>query len=261
MIDTMNTPKPEYDRITLRAFRAVEDPETSALFAEEHTKVLSDIGIGQVTKVSKRWQQDPNVYVIAAEHDELGLVGGIRIHVSRTTNEPLPLLFAVGKMDPALETFVEPKTAGGIAEIAGLWNAHRFANRGLPMLLGTAAVSLVSQLKVDTLIAVLARYTLRYATKLGLKVVEQVGDKGWFVYPKPGFWGIVMCAMDPYALDNAIPDLRHRVISLRMRPGQRTVEFTGVCHMEVQYELELERGVISIHTYKDIRADYLRFTA
>lgn len=120
MIDTMNTPKPEYDRITLRAFRAVEDPETSALFAEEHTKVLSDIGIGQVTKVSKRWQQDPNVYVIAAEHDELGLVGGIRIHVSRTTNEPLPLLFAVGKMDPALETFVEPKTAGGIAEDRGV---------------------------------------------------------------------------------------------------------------------------------------------
>ncbi|MBX2972872.1 MAG: hypothetical protein KF797_07210 [Flavobacteriales bacterium] len=261
MNESTNTPKQELDRITLRAYRAVEHPEAAALFAEEHMKVLSDIGISKVTKVTSRWQQDPNVYVIAAEHDELGLVGGIRIHVSRSSLEPLPLLSAVGKLDPALPAFVERMSGGGIAEIGGLWNAHRFANRGLPMLLGTAAVSLVPQLKVECLIAVLARYTLRYATKLGLKVVEEVGEKGWFVYPKPGFWGIVMCAADPCSLDHARPDLRHRVLSLRMRPEQRTVEFTGVCHLDVQYKLELERGVISIHTYQDIRQDYLRFSA
>lgn len=257
----MENNRPELERITLRAYRAVEEPEAAARFAEEHMKVLSDIGISQVTKVSKKWQQDPNVYVIAAEHEELGLVGGIRIHVSHSPQEPLPLLFAVGRMDPSIARFVEPHTRRGVAEIAGLWNAHRFANRGLPMLLGTAAVSLVPQLKVESLLAVLARYTLRYATKLGLTVVEEVGEKGWFVYPKPGFWGIVMCALDPYALDHARPELRHRVISLRMRPEQRTVEYTGVCHLDVQYRLELERGVISIHTYKDVRADYLRFTA
>lgn len=249
------------ERITLHAYRAVEYPEASALFAEEHNKLLTEIGISQVTKASNRWREDPNVYVIAAEHDELGLVGGIRVHVSHSPEQPLPIEFSVGKLDPALPAFVDKMSSGGVAEINGLWNAHRFANRGLPMLLGMAAVSITSQLKVDSVIAVLARYTLRYAIRLGLQVVEEVGEKGWFVYPKPGFWGIVMCAADLYSLNKARPDLRQRVISLRMRPVQRAIENTGVCELDVQYQLELERGVISIHAYRDIRSDYLRYTA
>lgn len=261
MSEQLPSPMEAVERITLRAYRAVEYPEASALFAEEQIKVLSDIGIGQVSKVTSRWREEPNVYVIAAEHDELGLVGGIRIHVSHSPEHPLPIVSSVGKLDPALPAFVDRMSSGGIAEISGLWNAHRFANRGLPTLLGMAAVSLASQLRVECVIAVLARYTLRYAIRLGLEVVEEVGEKGWFVYPKPGFWGIVMCASDPYALNKARPDLRQRVLSLRMRPEQRAVEFTGVAHLDVQYRLELERGVISIHTYRDIRSDYLRFTA
>ncbi len=255
------TQQDQLESITLRAYRAVEQPEASAQFAEEQVKVLSDIGIGQVTKVTSTWREDPDVYVIAAEHSQLGLVGGIRIHVSHSPEHPLPIETSVGKMDQRVSTFVDRMADGGIAEIGGLWNAHRFANRGLPMLLGMTAVSLASQLKVECLIAVLARYTLRYATRLGLEVVEEVGEKGWFVYPKPGFWGIVMCTADPYSLDKARPDLRHRVISLRMRPSQRHTEFTGVCYLDVQYQLELERGVIGIHTYRDIRTEHLRFTA
>jgi len=254
-------PSGPVERITIRAFRAIEDPESCSRFADEHLKVLTDVGISNVTKVASTWQEDPDVYVICAEHETLGMVGGVRLHVSRSPERPLPIEFSIGKMDAQVMAFIDEHSSRGVAEICGLWNAHRFANRGLPMLLGMAAVSLMNQLQVGCTVAVLARYTLRYALRLGMEVVDSVGEKGWFVYPKPGFWGIVMHTADPYALDKARPDLRQRVLSLRIRPDQSVVEFTGVTYLDVHYQLELKRGVIDLHTYRSIRSDYLRYTA
>ena len=70
-------------------------------------------------------------------------------------------------------------------------------------------------------------------------MVEEVGNLGWFDYPKPGFYGILAGTTNSVALNEARPDLRRRILSLRARPNQRAVENTGVAELDIQYALKL----------------------
>lgn len=249
------------DQLTLRAFRCVDEPRLCAEFAREHLKVLEDFGITIVSSVDNSWSEDPNVYAIVAEHAQLGFVGGIKIHIARSPEDSLPIVGSVGKLDPKVKDLVTRLSANGVGEICGLWNAMRYAGRGVPHILGMAAVSMANQFNVMNMIGVLARYTLRYSLRLGLPVITEVGDKGWFVYPKPGFWGIVTGTTDAYSLDLARTDLRHRMISLRLRPEQRCIEDSGTHLLDIQYKLRLDQNVIDLQTYNAIQENRLLFTA
>ena len=230
------------ERITIHAVRAVDEPWTCAEFAIQHAKVLKDFGIETVAEQG-RWHRDNNIVVLWAEHAELGMVGGCRLHLARTPGDRLPVETSVGAMDPEVRRFIEDQLPSGVLEIGGLWNANRFGGRGIPHVLVMAGIAMASNLNANTVIGVAAKYTLRYALRLGLHVVERVGEKGWFDYPKPGFYGILTGTTNAISMDGARLDLRKRILSLRYKPMQRCIENTGTALLDIQYLLSLSNNV------------------
>ncbi|MBC7399943.1 MAG: hypothetical protein H7289_08355, partial [Mucilaginibacter sp.] len=97
MDSAINKASPE---VRLRAFRAIDEPETCALFVEGHTNVLTSIGVKKVTSSKNGWTTNPAVFVIVVEAmDGKRIYGGARVHVSGGT-ERLPIEQAVSILDP-----------------------------------------------------------------------------------------------------------------------------------------------------------------
>lgn len=250
------------DHISVRAFRAPDEPETCAQFVQEHARVLEDFGIENVNTNNSRWVSDPNCYVIAVEHAELGLVGGARIQTAQGPMDKLPMQYALEKLDDKINNLVTRLHDPGVGEICGLWNANRFAGRGMPVVLGLASISIANQIGLGSLVCVVAKYTLKYSLDLGFHLMEEVGNKGIFdAYPKQGFLGIVIGMEDHVSLDLARPDLRTRLLSLRMQPDQHVMEDTGAATLPVTYSLKLNRGTIDSRMYQEVRAYRLRYSA
>jgi hypothetical protein len=250
------------DRITISAFRAVEDPERCGVFLREHQRVLEDFGITNVRSNNATWLNDPEVIVLVVEHETLGMVGGGRLHVSRSEQTRLPIEGAVAALDPRITPMLSDLAVrGGVAEICGLWNANRFSGRSMPHLLVMTGIAMAGQIGVGAVIGLAAKYTLRYTAKFGMHVFEQVGNNGWFNYPKPGFYGIVTGVLDSFTLERARPDMRTRMLSLRLRPEQQAIEDTGTAVLDIQYHLRLKRSVISMEAYNSIQFDRLRYSA
>jgi len=77
--------------VRLRAFRAIDEPESCKLFMEGHKRVLTSIGIEKVTSSNNEWTQNPAAFVFIVESlDKEYVYGGARIHVAGGT-EPLPI--------------------------------------------------------------------------------------------------------------------------------------------------------------------------
>ncbi len=250
------------EHLTIRAFKALEEPETCAEFIREHRRVLEDYGIESVNTNSEEWVTSEDSYVIVVEHDELGMVGGARIQITRHPSNTLPIQHALSKFDPSINTLIDRLNCFGVGEICGLWNANRFPGKGLPQILGLSAISIANQIGLSSLVCVVAKYTLKYSLRLGFRLMEDVGIKGIFdPYPKPGFLGIVIGMDDVASLDFARHDLRQRILSLRMRPEQSALENTGRALLHVSYSLQLKESAIDSRIYHELYADRLRFSA
>jgi len=250
------------EHLTIRAFKAMDEPETCSEFIREHRRVLEDYGIASVITNNEDWVKDKNCFVIVIEHDELGMIGGARILVSRHASEVLPIQDALSKHDPAINKLIGRLNKYGVGEICGLWNANRFPGKGLPQLLGLSAISIANQIGLNSLVCVVAKYTLKYSLRLGFSLVEEVGVSGIFdPYPKPGFLGIVIGLEDLASLDFARRDLRQRILSLRMRPEQSALENTGRALLHVSYSLQLRESAIDSRIYREVDANRLRHTA
>ena len=249
------------DILNIRAFRAIDDPATCAEFLREHVRVLTDYGITNVNSSVPTWVSDPNVIVIVAESDVLGIVCGARIHLAYSKESVLPIESAIAQYDPRVSSVMDELKVDGVGEICGLWNANRFSGRGLPLVLGMAATSLSNQLGLGHMVGLVAKYTLKYALRLGYTIVEDVGTSGIFdAYPRTGFLGIVIGLHDVNVMAQARPGFRHRLLSLRLRPVQEAIEDTGAASFQVSYELELQHGKMDRGAYRAIESERLRHT-
>ncbi|MFT3885673.1 MAG: hypothetical protein QM724_09650 [Flavobacteriales bacterium] len=247
--------------LVITAFQAPSDPERCAEFLREHRKVLEDFGITNVTTNEETWMHDPDTYVIVAEHPELGMVGGVRIQLAHA-DQPLPMVHAVGKLDPSVHTVLDRLAAEGKnAELCGLWNAHRYVRRGLPLLLGYASAALASQLGLRTMVCLIAHYTLHHALKVGFTVLDEVGDGGTFSYPIPSIKAIALYVPDVIGAEHITSIHRRRVLSLRLRPDQITEEAPMGKPMTVDYRLNLRLSAQEVDQYKGIIETRLRYSA
>ena len=249
------------EHLTIRAFWAADEPGTCALFVREHARVLEDFGITNVPSNNSRWINSSSCAVIVAEHDSLGLVGGVRIETAWAPGETIPLIGSVGNLDPNVRKLVDQLAPDGLGELCGLWNANRFAGHGLPHVLGMVGISLANQIGVRSLTGLLAKYTLKYALRLGFRIFDEVGHSGIFDYPRPGFLGIVCGTTDSIAMEHARRDHRERIISLRLRPEQQAEEDTGTSRLMINYHLHLRQEIIDMKAYLAVREDRLRYTA
>ncbi|HRO98816.1 MAG TPA: hypothetical protein PLN54_05225 [Flavobacteriales bacterium] len=239
------------ETITLKAFRAVDEPGLCAEFLRQHRKVLEDFGITNVTTNNEAWTQDPETYVIVAISDIEGMVGGIRIEVDHVGRE-LPIKSALFSLDHRIDRELSQLRTGGNAEICGLWNANSYSSKGLPTLLAFAAVSLANQIGIRTLVCLVAHYTLRHALKAGFTIMEGVGDGGTFTYPIPSIKAIAMVIPDAITLSSAPLAHRQQLLSLRLRPSQERVDILNGKPVKLKYELWLAGKVIDLGAYREV---------
>jgi len=247
-------------KLTIRAFRAVDEPATCALYVSRHRMVLESMGISNVTTNTDSWCKDPETYVIVAESPNHGIVGGIRIEVARR-GRALPITKALVGLDPRIEHRIDELSVSGTGEICGLWNDHLFNGRGLPLILSFAAVSISNQMGLGSLTCLVAHYTLRHALKVGFTIMENVGDGGTFTYPIPSIKAIAMVIPDIISLDTATATNRQQLLSLRVRPEQTKVQSPSGYPMEITYSLIVDRKVISLLPYRMIEEERLRYSA
>lgn len=250
----------EANSICIRAVRAIDEPETCAEFLREHRKVLEDFGIAHVNTNNEAWTSDDHTYLVVAESPTDGMVGGLRIEMCKP-NRTLPIVDALLPMDSRIQGAIARYEAQGCGEICGLWIANRFANRGLPTLLGYAAVAIANQINARTLVCLIAHYTLRHALRVGFTVLDEVGTEGTFSYPIPSITAIALLMPDTLTLADSAPRHRAQVLSLRLRPNQLRTEMLGDATFNVTYALKLPCKVIEMTPYRHIEEERLRNTA
>ncbi|MBL0046116.1 MAG: hypothetical protein IPP33_17505 [Flavobacteriales bacterium] len=248
------------DELWIRVFRPVDDPVTAVEYLHEHQKVLEDIGVSPVLAGQNHWMEDPSVQLLVAFHTKLGMVAGIRVQPSHP-ERPLPMETAIIGMDSGIHDAMRFLSVRGTAEICGLWNAHRFAGKGLPNLLSLAAVSLANQLNLNTMVCFVAHYTVRHARKTGFVPLESVGMNGEFIYPIPTIRSTAMLIPDTISLASAPSVYRSSMLSLRTRPLQTRLESPSGIDLNVRYMLQLEASGSDLTVYGDIYSERFRQTA
>lgn len=246
------------ETLTIKAFKATDEPGLCAEFLRGHRKVLEDFGIPNVTTNTEAWTTDPDTYVIVAISSVQGMVGGIRVELGMEGRH-LPIHEALVKMDPTIHMTLEELRFRGNAEVCGLWNANSYSTKGLPTLLAFAAVSLANQIGLNTLVCLVAHYTLRHALKAGFTIMEHLGDGGTFTYPIPSIKAIAMVIPDVIGLGTTVSPFRQQLLSLRLRPEQQRVQVLGGEAITIDYQLCLGGRLIDLSAYRSIEEDRSQF--
>jgi len=230
------------ERLTIRAFRAIDDAASCEQFAIEHIKVLIDLGVDMVIKPDDNWTKDPNTIVFVAEHDDLGMVAGIRLEGAGAFGS-LRMQTLLEPLCPEIVPLLCDLQAHGNAELCGLWNAHRFAGHGVPSLLIDSAVAAASQLGLRTIVTFIAEYVAPYAERDGFVPIRSIGENGVLVYPIPEIKTWAMVLPDVLTVCNAGTIARKRLLGLRLRPRQQRIEKPKRNELMVTYELLLDLGM------------------
>lgn len=248
------------ERLTLKAFIAPEEPELCAEFLTEHRNVLQEFGISHVTTNNEVWMHDPDCYVIVALHETLGMVGGIRLKLDRP-DSPLPMAEAIRKLDPNVDAALAELQPLGNGEVCGLWNAHRYNGKGLPVLLSQAVTAIAVAAGAQKMVCFVAHYTQKHPARNGFIVMDNVGDNGYFPsYPIPRIIAIAMVNPDTMILDHASTEQRQLIYSLRLRPEQVRIESPGSTPIEVTYRTRLNSNVHDLYAYQQIEQGRLSAT-
>jgi hypothetical protein len=244
------------EKINMRAFLAPDEPELCQEFLKEHRLVLQDFGISNVTTNNEVWMHDPGCYVIVAEHETLGMVGGIRLKLDYP-GSPLPMAEAIRKRDPRIDEALLELQPVGNGEVCGLWNAHRYNGKGIPVLLSQAVTAISVAAGARKMVCFVAHYTQKHPARNGFIVMEQIGDHGFFPkYPIDRIIAIAMVNPDTMLLEHASLAQRQLIYSLRLRPEQVRIEQPGSTPLEVSYKMALNSNVLDLYAYQQIEADW-----
>lgn len=228
------------NKIKIRAFRAVDEPDASKKFAEGHANVLSAYGVTKVTSADNDWMDNPDVYVCLAENADGTAVGGVRVHVSNGSIK-LPMEVAIGKVEENVYEFMDKHAANGAGELCGLWNSREVAGFGVgTTYLMWAGIALTTQLQLNSLFALCAEHTLKISVEKGFVIEMGLGNRGTFFYPKIDLIATSIIVRDPDKL--TIADARHReqILGLRENLHQTITEETSRGPLELEFDLELK---------------------
>jgi hypothetical protein len=237
MSGSLNKENPE---VRLRAFRAVDEPETCELFIEGHTHVLTSIGVTKVTSSKNEWMFNPATFVIVVESlDRKKVYGGARVQVSGGT-EPLPIEQATGAIDPQIFKLVWEYAQRGTGELCGLWNSREISGYGIGCIfLIRAAVAISTQIGIESLFALCAPYTIKPVEAIGMELEESIGNNGTFYYPKLDLLATTMLLKDVPTIKKAYPEDKDAIFKIR--------ETLNIVRLE-----ELRRKTIKIHYETEI---------
>jgi len=237
MEDEINKERPE---VRLRAFRAINDPETCELFITGHTHVLTSIGITKVTSSKNEWTSNPAAFVMVVESlDGKKVYGGARVHVSGGS-EPLPIEQATGAMDPAIFDLVWNFAQYGTGELCGLWNSREIAGYGIgSIFLIRAAAAIAYQVGIKSLFALCAPYTIKPVVGIGMELEDSIGKEGTFYYPKLDLVATVMLLKDVPILSKAHEEDKDAIFKIRENLNCIRMENLRRKEIIIHYEIQI----------------------
>lgn len=227
--------------IRIRAFRAVDDPETCHKFIEGHRTVLEYHGVLKVTSSNNEWATNPAVFVIVVENmDGTKLYGGARVHAA-DGNTPLPIEDATGYMDDKIYEVVADCAQTGTGELCGLWNSKEVAGLGVGSLFPSiAAVVIAEQIGLTTMFSLCSPATVRFNQWIGSSILKTVGNDGTFYYPKLDLLATAVFLPDADTLLHAHPKERDKMLALRKNLNTVSNERSPFKNISVKVHYELE---------------------
>lgn len=228
------------EKLRIRGFRAINEPEACEIYAKGHLQVLVDYNVMKITSYNNAWMSNPSAYVVIAETAATGrMVGGIRVEVAKGAF-PLPIETAIGHLDPKVHEKVRNYAIhGGCGELCGLWNSKDVKGVGISFFLTRAAVSIVNQLKFKTMVGICAEYTLRMFSDVGFEIDRTVGHNGEFPYPDDRYLTRALGILNAETLETATPYDKERMWGLRNHPVQTRMETGSRGDVEVEYDLRM----------------------
>ncbi len=205
--------------IRIRAFRAIDDPETCLKFIEGHRRVLTIYGIENITTNTDGWMYNPAIFVVVVESlDGKKLFGGARVQAANGIN-PLPIEEATGEMDNKIYEIVKYQAQFGTGELSGLWNSKEVAGLGIGSFFPSrTSVVIAEQIGLSTMFSLCAPATVRFNQWIGSSVLTSVGNNGIFYYPKLDLLATACFLPDVEELKNAHPRERDKMFYLRKNP-------------------------------------------
>jgi hypothetical protein len=223
-----------------KAFRAIDEPERCERFVKGHADVLKQYGVTKVTSSNNDWVKNPFVYVVTVEEEDTSdVVSGLRIHIAHP-NYPLPMEMAVSQVDHKIFHLVKEYAINGTGEVSGLWNSKSISGYGVgAVLLIRVGIAIAEQLKLGSLLALVAEYTLEPSLQKGFEIEEGIGDKGTFFYPKLDLVATSIVMKDPFNLPNADPNEREMIFNLRKNLKCIKTELGPKGQFKVEYDLEI----------------------
>ncbi len=224
------------EEITIRAFRSAIDRPSTIRYVIEHARVLDEIGVYSALGLDYSWCTDPASVLVVAEHNSMGMVGGVRLQVARP-GSPLGIERMLTTIDPGVRSSLSLLEPLGNAEICGLWNSSGFAGRGIPVLLTAAAISIAPTLGLRSIVSISASYSMDYLVSCGFAPMRNLGSEGSFRFPVPGIESYAMLNTDLCGMVEARPEQRQRVLSLRAVPDQERTESPKGKPLRVNYAL------------------------
>jgi hypothetical protein len=239
MDDSLNKEEPE---VRLRAFRAIDEPETCELFVEGHTHVLTSIGVTKVTSNKNEWTTNPAAFVIVVESmDGKKVYGGSRVHAAGGT-QPLPIEQATSAMDHNIHQFVWKYAQFGTGEICGLWNSREIAGYGIgSIFLTRASVAISTQIGLESLFALCAPYTVKMAESVGYHIEKSIGNDGTFYYPKLDLLATTMINEDIKTLSLATDEEKQAIFKLRENLTLARIEVLRKKSIKIHYDLQIPK--------------------
>lgn len=237
MEEGLNKTNPE---VRLRAFRAIDDPVTCALFVEGHTHVLTSIGVTKVTSSKNGWTENPAAFVIVVESlDGKKVYGGARVHVAGGS-EPLPIESATGAMDTGIFDLVWKHAQHGTGELCGLWNSREIAGYGIgSIFLIRAAAAISFQIGIQSLFALCAPYTIPPGVAVGMEIETSIGKEGTFYYPKLDLVATTMILKDVPELSKAYEEDKTAIMKIRENLNITRLEILRRKEITIHYEIEI----------------------
>jgi len=223
-----------------RTFKATEDRELCKRYIDGHVKVLKNYGITNITSNTQEWMDWDMVYGVVAEDEEGNLIGGIRVQIADGIHQ-LPVEKAIGRLDPRIHDIVKMYQPDGVGELCALWNSKEVAGLGLSIVIVRAGISILNQIKCNTLMGICADYTLKMFKKVGFVVENNLGNNGEFIYPNENYIARVLGILNAKDLSTAEEYDRLKMLALRANPEQTALEEgTGERSYEVEYHLKLK---------------------
>src|SRR6187402_486254 len=237
MEDSLNKDKPE---VRLRAFRAIDEPETCQLFIEGHTHVLTSIGVTKVTSSKNEWTKNPAAFVMIVESmDGKKVYGGARVHVAGGS-EPLPIEQATGAMDRGIFDLVWSFAQHGTGELCGLWNSREIAGYGIGCIfLIRTAVAISYQIGIQSLFALCAPYTIPPGEAVGMELEPSIGNDGTFYYPKLDLIATTMVLKDVPTLSKAYEEDKIAIMKIRENLNITRLEILRRKEITIHYDIKI----------------------